>query len=205
MKTFKEYFLESKIIIEASDMIVRDYGRPSPKNKEFKKDYIIIFKNKKLINGKYFQAWNYDIGFEANISQEEIDNETKPVSKAEAEAFIKYMKSQEEAMNESKMDPYENRVIDALKKFKDVSISRIGLSGPELYFDVQATFPSKKEAQNGVVDMEKAIQKEFPGAKKVNNSDWDNKPIWLQAEWKTNKQDEDNKPWEAFISIETKI
>lgn len=98
MKTFKEYFLESKIIIEASDMIVRDYGRPSPKNKEFKKDYIIIFKNKKLINGKYFQAWNYDIGFEANISQEEIDNETKPVSKAEAEAFIKYMKSQEESL-----------------------------------------------------------------------------------------------------------
>ena len=108
-------------------------------------------------------------------------------------------------MNESKMGPYENRVIDALKKFKDVSISRIGLRGPELYFDVQATFPSKKEAQNGVVDMEKALQKEFKGAKKVNNSDWNNKPTWLQAEWKTNKQDEDNKPWEAFISIETKI
>ena len=94
MKTFKEYFLESKIIIEASDMIVRDYGRPSPKNKEFKKDYIIIFKNKK--HGNFYDAWNYDLGFEANISQEEIDNETKPVSKAEAEAFIKYMKSQEE-------------------------------------------------------------------------------------------------------------
>lgn len=82
--------------LEASDMIVRDYGRPSPKNKEFKKDYIIIFKNKK--HGKYFDAWNYDLGFEANISQEEIDNETKPVSSAEAEAFIKYMKSQEESM-----------------------------------------------------------------------------------------------------------
>ena len=108
-------------------------------------------------------------------------------------------------MNESKMDQYENRVNDALKKFKDVSISRIGLRGSELYFDVQATFSNKKEAQNGVVDMEKAIQKEFPGAKKVNNSDWINKPTWLQAEWKTNKNDEDDKPWEAFISMETKI
>ena len=88
--------IKSKIIIEASDMIVRDYGRPSPKNKEFKKDYIVIFKNKK--HGKYFDAWNYDLGFEANISQEEIDNETKPVSSAEAEAFIKYMKSQEESL-----------------------------------------------------------------------------------------------------------
>lgn len=201
MKTFKEYFTESATLAESTDMIVRDYGKPSPKNKEFKKDYIIIFKNKK--HGKYFDAWNYDLGFEANISQEEIDNETKPVSSTEADTFIKYMKSQE--MNESKMDPYENRINSALKKFKAVSVSRIGLRGSELYFDVQATFPSKKEAQSGLSEMEKALQKEFKGAKKVNNSDWDNKPTWLQAEWKTNKNDEDDKPWQAFISMETKV
>ena len=203
MKSFREFINESSTLEESTDMIVRDYGKPSPKNKEFKKDYIIIFKNKKLISGKYFQAWNYDLGFEANITQEEIDDETRPVSDNEAKAFIKYMKSQE--MNESKMDPYENKVKDALSKFKDVSVSRIGLSGSELYFDVQATFPNKKEAQNGLSDMEKALQKEFKGAKKVNNKDWDNKPTWLQAEWKTNKDDKDDKPWEAFISMETKI
>jgi hypothetical protein len=77
--------------------------------------------------------------------------------------------------------------------------------GSELYFDVQATFGSKKEAQSGVLDMEKVLQKEFKCAKKVPNSDRDNKPTWLQAEWKTNKNDEDDKPCEAFISIEVKI
>ena len=106
---------------------------------------------------------------------------------------------------ESKMDPYENKVKEALNKFKAVVVSRIGISGDKLYFDVQATFSSKKEAQSGVVDMEKALQKEFPGAKKVPNKDWDNKPTWLQSEYKTNKDDEDDKPWEAFISMETKI
>lgn len=106
---------------------------------------------------------------------------------------------------EGKMDPYEKQIKDALKKFKDVSISRIGISGSELYFDVQSTFPNKKEAQSGLSEMEKALQREFPGAKKVNNSDWDNKPVWLQSEYKTNKNDEDDKPWEAFISMETKI
>lgn len=115
------------------------------------------------------------------------------------------MKTFKEFFVESKMDPYENKVKDALSKFKDVSISRIGLRGTELYFDVQATFPGKKEAHTGLSEMEKALQKEFPGAKKVPNKDWDNKPTWLQAEWKTNKDDKDDKPWEAIISMETKI
>lgn len=115
------------------------------------------------------------------------------------------MKSYKEFISEGRFSAEEDRLTNALSKFKNVVISRIGKSGDELYFDVQATFQNKKDAQSGLIEMEKTIHKEFSGAKKVNNKDWDNKPTWLQAEWKTNKQDEDDKPWEAFISMEAEV
>ena len=90
MKTFRE-LLEKKI--DLSHVIVRDYGKPSPKNKIFKKDYIVIFQNQK--KGEFYNAWNFDLGFEANISEDEIEYDTKAVSDKEATDFINYMLKEE--------------------------------------------------------------------------------------------------------------
>ena len=99
---------------------VRDWGRPSPWNNRFKKDYVIIFPDRKKIAGEYLQAWNHDIGFESNISESNILEETKPVSKKEAEEFVDFMIEREDNKYNIRIirDPYDTRK-KRVGKFKD--------------------------------------------------------------------------------------
>lgn len=90
---FKKSY-ENYQLLEASKngVIVRSMGRPSPANRIFKKDYIAIW----IDDGKkYHQAWGIDLGFESNIDDVGIKEDTVSVSSKEAKEFINYMNKEE--------------------------------------------------------------------------------------------------------------
>jgi len=196
IKTLKE----ENMLEEADLMIVRDYGRPSPKNKKFKKDYIIIFKNKK--HGNYFDAWNYDLGYEANISQEEIDNETKPVSAEEAKMFINYMKNEENLKEEENMKCPKCGSTDIEKSEKSCKCKECGYEGPCAEFEAKEVkeemsykeFYAKKLEKFGVKSPEELSDED---SKKFHDE--------IDSEWEGEKEadegcDKDKKMDESFAT-----
>lgn len=79
MQKFKELFEASK------DAFIYSNGQ-SPKNSPFKEDYIIVFDD----NKKFHKAFDFSIGDEANMSDEQVLELNKIKNKASAMEFIEY-------------------------------------------------------------------------------------------------------------------
>ena len=158
-------------------------------------------------HGNYFDAWNYDLGYEANISQEEIDNETKPVSAEEAKMFINYMKDEEKLKEEENMKCPKCGSTDIEKLDESCKCKECGYEGPCAEFESKEVkeemsykeFYAKKLEKFGVKSPEELSDED---SKKFHDE--------IDSEWEGEKEadegcDKDKKMDENVIGKSMKL